>query len=297
MSGIDIALKMTVAIVPPLLLLVITYLIDWKEREPLSLLCKLCLLGVGSYFIAYLWEMVAHQLFRFLLLDGIVARVIKAFLVIGVGEELFKFIGLQIGSWRSKDFDYRFDGIVYAVYVSLGFGMTENVFYVLHNGYHTALYRSISSVPLHASCGVIMGIFYGYAKGCAYFGNRKGRDKNVRMAMVIPMVVHGFYDFSMLTKSLVMGIIWIVFTIVLFCVVLSRLMKYSALDHKIAVTPDGQTTEHGDIAEDNIDLSMSPSTRLMVEKQRYESYGQTAELTAQMREKYIKDSTRKMEDN
>lgn len=292
MSGIDVALKLTVAIVPPVLLLVITYLIDWKEKEPLSLLLKLCILGVGSYFVAFMWETAAHRVFHFLLDDVFWVRIVKAFLVIGVGEELFKFIGLQIGSWRSKDFDHRFDGIVYAVYVSLGFGMTENIFYVLKNGYHTALYRSISSIPLHASCGVIMGIFYGYAKGCAYFENRKGTDKNVRMAMIIPMIIHGFYDFSMLTKSLVMGIIWIVFTIVLFCIVVSRLMKYSALDHKIAITEEASMAE---IEEQ--DIMLNPFTKQMIEKQRYESYGQTKELTIQMRDDCIKECTRKMEEN
>lgn len=297
MSGIDIVLRLTVAIVPPLLLLVITYLIDWKEREPLSLLFFLTLLGIGSFFVAFLWEMGAFAIINHFFKKCIFVRMIKAFLVIGLGEELVKFLCLRIGSWRHSAFDYRFDGIVYAVYVSLGFAMTENVFYVMNRGYHTALYRSISSIPLHASCGVIMGIFYGYAKGCFYAGNTKGKKKNMNTAIILSTIVHGFYDFSMVAESLIMGIIWMVFTLILFFIVLNRLMKYCALDHKIAVCDSVQGTNFGEVVQDVYDASESPTTQLMFKKQRYDSYGQTSELNGYMSDKDLTRIKRNLEED
>lgn len=278
MNSIDILFRLLVAIVPPLLLLAVTYLIDWKEREPLSLLAALFGMGVVSYFVSFLWELVMFKLVELLPMNEVVLNLLKAFLIVSFGEELFKFLFLKLGSWKNKSFNYRFDGIVYAVYVSLGFGLTENIFYVLQYGVRTALFRSISSIPLHASCGVIMGIFYGYARGCMNAGNQKGTVKNYKLGLIIPIIIHGFYDFSIKIDTIVMGIVWIVFTIALFLIVMNRLMKYSVWDHTI-VDVKNQVNVYGEVTIiPNPDAEISPSCQLMKESQRYDSYGQTQEI-------------------
>lgn len=275
----DIVLRLIVAIVPPLLLLIFTYVVDWKEREPIALLASLCLLGVVAFVAAYLWESLFYIILQYFRARDIVVRIIKAFLVVALGEEFFKFIFLKAGSWRNQSFNYRFDGIVYAVYVSLGFAVMENIIYVMNYGVRTALYRSVTSIPLHACCGVIMGIFYGYARGCLNAGNCKGKAKNFRLALLVPAIVHGFYDFSMQDNSRIMGCVWLAFTLLLFLIVVKQMMTYSVWDHPIKELSD-YVTVYGEVEmRVRPDIDMSPSTKLMKERQRYDSYGQTQEIS------------------
>ena len=57
--------------------------------------------------------------------------ILLAFLVVAVVEEGTKFWMLKRRTWNHPAFNYRFDGIVYAVFVSLGFAAYENTTYVL----------------------------------------------------------------------------------------------------------------------------------------------------------------------
>lgn len=241
MDIILLILKLAMAIFPPLLLMVITYWMDWKEKEPFSLLCTLFLFGIGSFFISYLWEMIGYRFLINRKVVGLFGLFLRAFFVVGVGEEIAKFGMLSLCSWKHKAFDYRFDGIVYAVYVSLGFATAENIAYVWNAEMAVAFLRGISSIPLHASCGVIMGIFYGLAKEYAYMHNERRKRQNVGVSILIPIILHGFYDFSMVTNSYAMSMIWILFTVFLFVIVLNRLIRHSVLDHKIIVE-DNKTT-------------------------------------------------------
>ena len=47
----------------------------------------------------------------------------------------------MVFAWRDPNFNYRFDGIVYAVFVSLGFAAFENISYVVGYGLTTAVAR------------------------------------------------------------------------------------------------------------------------------------------------------------
>ena len=64
-------------------------------------------------------------------------------------------------SWRNPNFNYLFDAVVYAVFVSLGFAAFENIKYVFTYGLSVALTRAVTAVPGHLSFSVFMGIFYG----------------------------------------------------------------------------------------------------------------------------------------
>ena len=50
-----------------------------------------------------------------------------------------------------KDFNEQFDGIVYAGMVSMGFAATENIRYVLEGGYQTAVLKTFTAAPAHAT--------------------------------------------------------------------------------------------------------------------------------------------------
>ena len=76
---------------------------------------------------------------------------------VGLIEEGSKFFFLYRFTWKDKAFNYRFDGIVYAVFVSLGFAALENVFYVFNYGTGVALQRALLTIPGHMSFAVYMG--------------------------------------------------------------------------------------------------------------------------------------------
>lgn len=66
--------------------------------------------------------------------------------------------------YQHTEFDTHYDGIIYAVAISLGFATVENILYLLSNGIEYALTRAIFPVSSHALFGVMMGYHFGMAK-------------------------------------------------------------------------------------------------------------------------------------
>lgn len=115
--------------------------------------------------------------------------------IVGFSEEGFKYLMLKKRTWRSREFNYQFDGIVYAVCVSLGFALWENLGYVAAYGLSTAFIRAVTAVPGHACFGVFMGTWYGAAKKYDSLGY-SGTSKFLRvLSVLIPALIHGAYDF------------------------------------------------------------------------------------------------------
>ena len=110
----------------------------------------------------------------------------------GFTEEPLKFLAFMLFVFSKTDFDEPMDAIVYGTVISLGFATYENIEYVYlmysDQSLQIAILRAISAIPLHASCGVIMGYYIGlYAF--------KGSNKYLIQALFIPIVVHSLYNF------------------------------------------------------------------------------------------------------
>lgn len=86
-------------------------------------------------------------------------NVLLYFVVVALSEEGFKYLLLKKRTWYSSEFNCQFDGVVYAVFVALGFALWENISYVLMYGLGTAAVRAVTAVPGHACFGVFMGRF------------------------------------------------------------------------------------------------------------------------------------------
>jgi len=90
-------------------------------------------------------------------------------------------------------FNEPMDAIVYGVVVSLGFATFENISYVYLGGFETdsfslAIMRAVSAIPMHATCGIIMGYFFGlYA-----FTNSKNF---LIKSLIFPIAIHATYNF------------------------------------------------------------------------------------------------------
>jgi RsiW-degrading membrane proteinase PrsW (M82 family) len=155
------------------------------------------------------------------------------FVVVALSEEGFKYLAMRWRTWRSPEFNCRFDGVVYAVFVSLGFALAENIGYVLMYGLGAALMRAITAVPGHASFGVFMGAYYGLARRSENLG-RHGLSVFWRvLALLIPTLIHGMYDFIAVTDTETISSTFVVFVLIVFALAFVLVKQLSKRDRYI----------------------------------------------------------------
>ena len=199
-----------------------------KEKEPKKLLKKLTIGGVLSCF-----GVLAISAFLPLIspIFGVedtstltnFELAINVFVGVALVEEFCKFIFVYWFSYNQKEFDYIYDMIVYAVYVSLGFALFENILYVITGGLTTGLVRAFTAIPMHASMGVLMGHFLGEAK-YNDLNNKSGTSYKL-LALLIPTLVHGAYDYSAFQGSWTLLIMVLVVFVITSIVIVNHKSK------------------------------------------------------------------------
>lgn len=178
------------AVAPIFIIILYIYFKDKYEKEPKRLLFYNFLLGaIVSIVITTIFYYAFDVVLPLTNHTSIIQQFIKAFFVVGLTEEFSKYVIVRYYAQTKKEFNEPFDGIVYAVMVSMGFAATENVFYVLEGGYQTALLRAFTAVPAHATFGILMGYFMGKAK---FLNNRVTVNLT---GLLLAIVFHGAYDF------------------------------------------------------------------------------------------------------
>jgi len=222
------------AVIPGIVLIVQVYKQDKIEKEPLGLILKLLFGGALTVISAVLLETFGEWLIQTIFtVPSRITVAIDCFLVVGVAEEAGKYLVLKHLTWRHRAFNYRFDGIVYAVCVSMGFAIVENVLYVTSGGITTAILRAITAVPGHCIFAIFMGHYYGEAKVCEARGNIAGMDKYQRLAFMVPVLIHGFYDFCLSVESLAATLTFFVFIVALDIYTIKKIKVYSSEDMPI----------------------------------------------------------------
>ena len=177
------------AVIPAVFLLVHVYRADKLEKEPAPLLISLVLYGIAATFIALLLERFGSWLLgRYFPENSTPYNVLMYFGVVAFSEEGAKYFLLKRRTWNSAAFNCQFDGVVYAVFVSLGFALWENISYVLMYGLSTALVRAVTAVPGHACFGVFMGVWYGLAKRL----HGQGKDGASKLCRVLALLLPAF---------------------------------------------------------------------------------------------------------
>ena len=169
---------MFIALLPAVVLVVYICRKDRTDKEPPALLAKLLGYGVLSCLPAIVVELILSAIIERLNVRNVyLGYFLEAFVVAGLTEETCKFLFLRT-TWRNPAFDYQFDAIVYAVIV-----------------------RAVTAVPGHAIFGVFMGYFYGYAKLSDYWGRDDDRKAYLALSVVVPVLMHGCYDFLAFTQE------------------------------------------------------------------------------------------------
>ena len=216
------------ALLPALLLMRWIYRQDTIEQEPRNLLGKLVLLGALSCIPAGLLEsLFIPVMSRFAPEGSLKNSFLQTFFVIGVAEEGCKYYMLRRATWNDPNFNYRFDGIVYAVFVSLGFAALENVSYLLNFGPSVLVARGLLSVPGHCTFGIFMGLYYANSKQADIYNSGLGHRRNQWLAFFVPVLLHGFYDFCLMSQSDTLAGFFFVF-VILMDIVAIRVVHWQA---------------------------------------------------------------------
>ena len=178
-----------ISVLPVVILLGYIYLKDKNEREPLGLLLKAFFFGTLVAVLILLWGIVEGIAGFSLTAFAENSAVLKSFFQAAIPEEGLKLLFLYWLIWKNKEFNEHFDGIVYAVFVSMGFACVENILYVYSGGFGTGVARALLAVPGHFLFAVIMGYFFSRAR----FTPLKRKYLMV-MAFICPVLAHGLYD-------------------------------------------------------------------------------------------------------
>ena len=208
------------AIAPALLLMMYVYFRDKYEKEPIKLILKGILLGAVIIFPVGVVEN------YIIILGQDLGKIPKAawdgFIVAGATEEAFKYLAVFILVWRNRNFNEKFDGIVYAVSVSLGFAAIENLFYVFSNSnsVQVGLIRAFTAVPGHTIFGIVMGFYLGMARFTV-----KSRKKYLIRAFTVPWLLHGVYDFLIMSGHTILLLVFIPFLFYLYRTGLKRMKE------------------------------------------------------------------------
>lgn len=228
--GIYYYILIAAAIIPAIALMIYVYKTDKLEKEPPKLIVKLVALGAVSTLIASLLEqlglLILGSLFRS---ETLIYRILLYFVVVAFAEEGSKYFILKKVTWKNPEFNCRYDGVVYAVAVSLGFALWENIKYVVAYGFGTAMVRALTAVPGHACFGVLMGFWYGLAKKKDVWGLDSDSKLARRFSVLMPALVHGLYDF-IATCDGPSTLFFIVFIILMFIVCFNSVKKLSDND-------------------------------------------------------------------
>ena len=118
----------------------------------------------------------------------VVGALYRCFVLFALTEEASKFLMFRRTLKNAECAVSWFDTAVFMTLVGCGFGILENVFYSIDMGLGQAVVRGLGIA--HGGYGFIMGYFWGK-------GAQTGRRGWYAVALVLPYLLHGLYDFAL----------------------------------------------------------------------------------------------------
>jgi len=209
----------SLSILPGFFIMALIYNLDLQNKEPLWLLAIAFILGAVNFHLDI-------NILEFLLSSNnaqhnFLNTGIHA-LTVSITEEFLKFLVVMLIIYPNKYFDEPFDGIVYSVFVGMGFATVENLTFVLQGSASLAFMRMISAVPAHFVFAVIMGYYLGKAKS-----KKETQLLFIFLSIIIPIIIHAIYDYFLFI-DFIHGV-WIGGIVTL--VIILFIAKKSILEH------------------------------------------------------------------
>jgi RsiW-degrading membrane proteinase PrsW (M82 family) len=165
----------------------VIYNLDVQNKEPLWLLAIAFILGAVNLYLDI--NILEYLLSSKDVQNNFLSTGIEA-LTVSSTEEILKFLVVMLIIYPNKYFDEPFDGIVYSVFVGMGFATAENLTFVLQGSASLAVMRMLSAVPAHFVFAVIMGYYLGKAKS-----NKKAQLLFIVLSILMPIIFHALYDY------------------------------------------------------------------------------------------------------
>ncbi len=213
-----------IAITPTIALAIGIYLTDRYDREPWHLLLRIFLMGALSVIPVIFFQ----KLLLFInIFPGLFSIAYTAFIVAGLTEEFFKRSVVIYGVYNNENFNEKLDGIVYAVFSALGFATVENIMYVVFRytgSYYVGIMRGLLSVPGHMLFGITMGYYLSLSK---YTDNPKLKGYYYKASLIIPIILHGLFNFILMAQIPILMIVFIPYVIYLWISTLKKLNQYT----------------------------------------------------------------------
>ena len=177
-----------------------------------------------------------------------------AFLGAAVPEETAKLLMLWLLLRKCADFDERYDGIVYAAAVGLGFATFENILYLVASGagfFQVAISRAFLAVPGHFAFAVVMGYYYSRQ----HFSWNEDEKRGAALKMwLYPVLLHGTYDTICFTSGLSESLsVFFTFVLLIFCFWLFRRTR-----NRIIKEAADNTSGNGGFYDDHKEFYRSP---------------------------------------
>jgi len=225
----ELVILIFLAFLPVLLITLYIYHKD-KNKEPPKLLLKLFILGILSCILVVEITSILKMILPFMTKANRYSNYLNFFLYtfIGVGfiEELCKWFIVYFIGYNNKEFNESFDIIVYSAFVSLGFALIENIIYIQsEKTIKTAFFRAISSVPTHAFIAVFMGYLLLQAKTNHLKNNKKQAKNYLLCSILIPTLLHGTYDFCILSNIKLLTTIFIALLVFFYLITIIKTEK------------------------------------------------------------------------
>ncbi len=203
----ELLVVLALTVLPSILLLMLILFSDRRSREPVLMLIICILSGAFTISLSLILDKIilkAHLIGGDLFTSANSYSVYRILMLAGV-EEYAKLLVLFLFLYRNKSFDDIYDGFVYSAIISLSFSVGETFIYVFNETTYgdmtsLAILRNLTSIPLHITCGILMGYFVSLQK---FSKSKKRRFLNMFLALAVPTFIHTLYNvfFSVVSLS------------------------------------------------------------------------------------------------
>lgn len=208
-----------------------------RNKEPIKLLIRLFLGGIGSCFLTLFLTGFLGAFIPYISADtdslNLLELLIHVFIGVALIEEFCKWYMSYKITYNHNEFDEIYDMIVYSVFVALGFAFFENILYVFDGGIVVGIVRALSAVPGHVCDGIFMGYYLGLAKQSQMNGRKDLKRKYIAFSILVPTILHGIYDYCLFSKIPLLLLLFLIFVIVVYIFAIKKIKKVSSVANKL----------------------------------------------------------------
>ena len=190
----------------PSLVWLFYYLRKDLHPEPQKKILQIFFWGVLSTVPVFFVQLGLQHLLQQFNLNSELYNVIYWFLIIALSEELFIYLVIKFKVVNNPDLDEPLDVMLYMVVAALGFAALENILYlfspienstfaqVIDRTLIVSFIRFIGATFLHTLSSAVIG----YSLAVSFYEVKK-RYLILFLGVATAALLHGFYDFSIMT--------------------------------------------------------------------------------------------------